>query len=177
MHLREALRHFYPCPPDAYNMCKLMHVPCFQSVLVSSTVETGLPQNRMISSEHGWNRPVVPLLVSNLIQRIVLALWIWQVSLTFYARYQHPYLVLWRCHQKHMWPVWGPRRAQHIPKTGSSLHIATWTQQTTTWPCMLIQPFRAETSSYPDIFTGEHRKSLPWQLWAWRHGWATGTIR
>ena len=47
---------------------------------------------------------VVPLLVSNLIQRIVLALWIWQVSLTFYARYQHPYLVLWRCHQKHMWP-------------------------------------------------------------------------
>ena len=100
-----------------------MHVPCFQSVLVSSTVETGLPQNRMISSEHGWNRPVVPLLVSNLIQRIVLALWIWQVSLTFYARYQHPYLVLWRCHQKHMWPVWGPRRAQHIPKTVSSFII------------------------------------------------------
>ena len=46
--------------------------------------------------------------------------------------------------------------AANIPQTGSSLHIATWTQQTTTWPCMLIQPFRAETSSYPDIFTGEH---------------------
>jgi hypothetical protein len=38
--------------------------------------------------------------------------------------------------------------AANIPQTGSSLHIATWTQQTTTWPCMLIQPFRAETSSY-----------------------------
>ena len=167
-----------------------MHLPCFQSVLVSSTVETWLPQNRMISSEHGWNRPVVPLLVSNLIQRIVLALWIWQVSLTFYARYQHPYLVLWRCHQKHMWPVWGPRRAQHIPKTVSSFIIISYIfkysaiQDIATW---ILNHYLANVDlTFPggrNLFLSRylHRgasrwKPLPWQL-SWSHGWGTDTMR
>ena len=126
---------------------------------------------------------------TRLFERIALLRRIWQVRLTFCARYQDLHLVPCKCQQKHMWPVlglwvWGCLNTH----TGLSLYdlwsLCIWKYsaiQNMARNMELIQPPAKGLACWSNLpgGTAEHHIGglwVPWQPWAWRH-WSTGTIR
>ena len=71
---------------------------------------------------------------THVFERIALLRRIWQVRLTFCARYQDLHLVPCKCQQKHMWPVLGLWVWRCLnTHAGLSLYVFSTTQPSKTW--------------------------------------------